>query len=201
VTALSSPVLTVQSGTRQRIYAALLSEPRGDWTRRMAELMPEVSVDGVRAMLHLLFGERLVDMVKRQRSLTLRLTGDGEQILAKIHVERRALVRLLSAQVLAVRSPARVHVYAALVSDGENRWWTVRQMAEVMPDDISASTVWAVLYLLLGDAVLELVPRQRNLTLRLSGNGLTVLSELLAQWKAADVESRLPRAAGIGGTR
>jgi hypothetical protein len=115
--------------------------------------------------------------------------------------ERRALVRRLSAQVLAVRSPAREHVYAALVSDGENRWWTVRQMAEVMPEDISASTVRTVLYLLLGDAVLELVPRQRNLTLRLSGNGMTVLSELLAQWKAADVESRLPRAAGIGGTR
>ena len=91
MTALSSPVLTVQSGTRQRIYAALLSEPRGDWTvRRMAELMPEVSVEGVRATLHLLLGERLVDMVKRQRALTLRLTGDGEQILAKILMPRGA---------------------------------------------------------------------------------------------------------------
>ena len=114
---------------------------------------------------------------------------------------RPALVRPLSAQVLAVQSPAREHVYAALLAGGEERWWTVGQMAEVMPDDVSASTVRTVLYLLLGDAVLELVPRQRSLTLRLSGDGLTVLSELLARWQMVDVGSRLPGAAGIGGTR
>jgi len=110
-------------------------------------------------------------------------------------------VRPLSAQVLAVRSPAREHVYAALLSGGEERWWTVRQMAEVMPDDISASTVRTVLYLLLGDAVLELVPRRRTLTLRLGGDGVTVLSELVAQWHAVDVGGRLPRAVGVGGIR
>ena len=74
-------------------------------------------------------------------------------------------------------------------------------MAEVMPDNVSASTVRTVLYLLLGDAVLELVPRQRTLTLRLGGNAVTVLSELLAHWQAVDVGSRSPRPAGIGGTR
>lgn len=81
----TAAVLTVQSPTRERIYGALLAQPGAEWTvREMAELMPQVSVEGVRATLHLLLGDRLVDVVTKRRSLTVRLTSDGEEILAAI---------------------------------------------------------------------------------------------------------------------
>jgi hypothetical protein len=82
-----SPVLTAQSACRQQVFAALVSAPDRDWTvAQMAELMPDVSVQGVRTTLHLLLGDHLVEIepVTRRSSLTLRLTSDGEQTLTAI---------------------------------------------------------------------------------------------------------------------
>ena len=116
--------------------------------------------------------------------------GECCAALAVHRLEGREPMRSLSAKVLTVWSPAREQVYAALLAAGLQRCWTVRKMAEAMPDDISAGTVRTVLYLLLGDAVLELVPRQPTLTLRLCGDGAAVLAEILAQWRGGDLVSR-----------
>ena len=53
----------------------------------------------------------------------------------------------------------------------------------------------------LGDGVLELVPRQRTLTLRLAGDGAVILAELLAHWQPVETGGQLRTAAGIGGNR
>lgn len=84
---LSTPALAAKDVVRQQVYAALLAEPGRGWTVAcMAERLPDVAVNDVRTTLHLLLGDRLMDIepVARQRSLTLRLSGDGEQMLAAI---------------------------------------------------------------------------------------------------------------------
>ena len=115
--------------------------------------------------------------------------------------DRSAPVRRLSAEVLTVWSQAREHVYTQLLAAGHARCWTVRQMAEGMPDSVSAGTVRTILYLLLGDSVLELVPRQRTLTLRLAGDGAAILAELMAQWQPVKTGGQLRTAASAGGRR
>ncbi|WP_117208863.1 hypothetical protein [Allorhizocola rhizosphaerae] len=82
-----SPVLTTYDIARQRVYQALLAEAGRDWTVAiMVERLPDVAVNDVRTILHLLLGDGLVDIepVAGQWSLTLRLTGEGEQTLGAI---------------------------------------------------------------------------------------------------------------------
>lgn len=95
-------------------------------------------------------------------------------------------MRTLTAPALTVRSPVRERVYSALLAADHGCGWTVRQMAEIMSANVSAHAVRATLYLLLGDNVLQLVGRQRTLTLRLSADGATILKEILAIWRTSD---------------
>ena len=100
---------------------------------------------------------------------------------------------------LAAHSEPRERIYRALLTDpGRDR--TVSQLAEQVPD-VSVEAVRTTLYLLLGDGVLELVPRQRTLTLRLAGDGAAVLAELLAQWQPVEIGGQLRTAVGVGGRR
>ncbi|MBL0888494.1 hypothetical protein [Myceligenerans indicum] len=89
--ALHATVLTVSSVSRRRIYDALLAEPERAWTvSQMAALLPDVSVEAVRTTLHLLLGDRLMDIVPRTRSLTIRLNDDGRATVAAIRARWEA---------------------------------------------------------------------------------------------------------------
>ncbi|WP_212839395.1 hypothetical protein [Catellatospora sp. IY07-71] len=90
-------------------------------------------------------------------------------------------MRPLSARVLTVWSPPRETIYHALLVD-PSRCWTVAQVAEVAPG-VSVEAVRSTLHLLLGDAVMEIVPRQRLLTLRLAPDGADVLGRTIADWE------------------
>lgn len=83
--ALSSDLLTIASVSRQRVYETLTADPQRDWTvKDLTSLLPDVSVEAVRTTVHLLLADRLVDIVPRQRALTVRLTGDGREALVEI---------------------------------------------------------------------------------------------------------------------
>jgi hypothetical protein len=85
VNALGTPILAVFSEPRERIYRALLAELGWDWrVSQLAERVPQVSVEAVRTTLYLLLGDRLVEVVPHQRSLTLRLNDQGRAMLAQI---------------------------------------------------------------------------------------------------------------------
>jgi len=84
---LSSPALTVRHDARQQVFATLVAHRDRSWTvASMTKELPAVTVNDVRTTLHLLLGDRLmaIETAAQQRSLTLRLTGDGEQILMAI---------------------------------------------------------------------------------------------------------------------
>lgn len=82
---LSARVLAVHSQPRERIYRALLADPRRDWrVSQLAEQVPDVSVEAVRTTCFLLLGDHLVDMVPHQRHLTLRLNDRGSATLRQI---------------------------------------------------------------------------------------------------------------------
>jgi hypothetical protein len=75
---MPSHLLMVHSAAREQVFRLLVSQPDRDWTvSAVAELLPGVSVDSVRTTLHLLMGDRLMDIVRFQRSLTLRLNSGG----------------------------------------------------------------------------------------------------------------------------
>lgn len=85
VKALHSPILTVHSHSRARIYGALLAEPHRVWSiSGLAELLPDVSVEAVRATLYLMLDDRLLDTVPHQRGLTVTLTGEGRAAVEQI---------------------------------------------------------------------------------------------------------------------
>lgn len=89
--ALNSAVLTEASGPRRRIYDALLADPTRDWTvSQLACVLPDVSVEAVRTTVHLLMGDRLMDIVPHNRSLTVRLTTQGRETVAAIVAQRAA---------------------------------------------------------------------------------------------------------------
>jgi hypothetical protein len=83
--ALHTPILAAYSEPRERIYRALLADPGRDWrVSQLAEQVPDVSVEAVRTTLYLLLGDRLVDVVPHQRSLTLRLSDHGRATVEQI---------------------------------------------------------------------------------------------------------------------
>ncbi|MEU8005491.1 hypothetical protein AB0B66_30405 [Catellatospora sp. NPDC049111] len=78
-------VLAVRSLPRQRIYQVLLDEPGRAWTvRELAASLPDVSVGAVTATLHLMLGERLMNLVRRARGLTLQLNNEGRATIEQI---------------------------------------------------------------------------------------------------------------------
>ncbi|MCP2326949.1 hypothetical protein HDA40_005456 [Hamadaea flava] len=82
---LLSPVLSVHSHSRARIYAALLAESKRIWTiSGLAALLPDVSVEAVRATLYLMLDDRLLDTVPHQRGLTVALTAEGRATVEQI---------------------------------------------------------------------------------------------------------------------
>lgn len=83
--ALGTPNLAVFSEHRERIYRVLLAESGRDWrVSQLAEQVPQVSVEAVRTTLFLLLGDRLVEVVPHQRSLTFRLSDKGRAMLGQI---------------------------------------------------------------------------------------------------------------------
>ncbi|GAA1396736.1 hypothetical protein ACFQZ4_11895 [Catellatospora coxensis] len=78
-------ILAAYSEPREQIYRALLAHPARDWrVSQLAEEIPDVSVEAVRTTLYLLLGDRLVEAVPHQRSLTLRLTSEGRSTIEEI---------------------------------------------------------------------------------------------------------------------
>lgn len=82
---LHAKILEVHSETRARIFGALLAEPGRAWrVSQLAALLPDVSVEAVRTTLYLLLGERMVQPVPHNRSLTLRMTNEGQSAIELI---------------------------------------------------------------------------------------------------------------------
>jgi hypothetical protein len=82
---LGTPILAVFSEPRERIYRALLAEPGRDWrVSLLTEQVPQVSVEAIRTTLYLLLGNRLMEVVPHQRSLSLRLNDNGRTTLGQI---------------------------------------------------------------------------------------------------------------------
>lgn len=85
------------------------------------------------------------------------------------------------APIVAVYSLPRQRIYGALLADPE-RNWRVSQLAEKVPD-VSVEAVRTTLYLLLGDRLVEAVPHQRHLTLRLTDSGRAAVEQIVARWR------------------
>lgn len=82
---LHAKILEVHSGTRARIFGALIAEPDRAWrVSQLAALLPDVSIEAVRTTLYLLLGERMVQPVPHNRSLTLRMTDEGRSAIELI---------------------------------------------------------------------------------------------------------------------
>lgn len=82
---LHAKILEVHSETRARIFGALLAEPDRAWrVSQLAALLPDVSVEAVRTTLYLLLGERMVQPVPHNRSLTLQVTDEGRTAIRHI---------------------------------------------------------------------------------------------------------------------
>ena len=72
------PVLTRHNPTRERIFAALLTEPTRHWSvAELATDVPEVSADAARTTLYLLLAHGLVRQSPGHRRLTFHLTMEG----------------------------------------------------------------------------------------------------------------------------
>ncbi|MET8090495.1 hypothetical protein [Micromonospora sp. NPDC005220] len=82
---------------------------------------------------------------------------------------------------VAVHSPPREQIYGALLTDPE-RDWRVSQLTEQVPD-VSVKDVRTILYLLLGERLVEAVAHQRNLTLRLTDAGRATVEQITARWQ------------------
>ncbi|MEO3780952.1 hypothetical protein ABGB16_29955 [Micromonospora sp. B11E3] len=82
---LHAQVLAVDSPPRRAIYSRLLNEGDRTWTvAELATALPLVSVEAIRTTVHLLIGERFLDLVPRSRSLTVQLTDNGTDALREI---------------------------------------------------------------------------------------------------------------------
>ncbi|GAA1378377.1 hypothetical protein [Catellatospora chokoriensis] len=89
-------------------------------------------------------------------------------------------MRALNAIVLMVASVPRQRIYDALLADPE-RDWTVSQLASLLPD-VSVEAVRTTVHLLLGDHLMDIVPRTCALTVRLTSGGHATLAEIRASW-------------------
>lgn len=89
-------------------------------------------------------------------------------------------MKALFSPVLAVYSEPRERIYRALLAE-PGRAWRVGQLAQQVPD-VSMEAVRTTLYLLLGDRLVEPVPHQRCLMLRLNEEGRTTVEQVTAAW-------------------
>ncbi|WP_341720527.1 hypothetical protein QQG74_12995 [Micromonospora sp. FIMYZ51] len=89
-------------------------------------------------------------------------------------------MKALSANVLTVASVPRQRIYDALLAE-PGRDWTVSQLAALLPD-VSVEAVRTTVHLLLGDHLMEIVPRTRALTVRLTGEGRATVAEIRSRW-------------------
>lgn len=83
----SPPDLRTPTPIHRRTYAALLAEPDRPWTvADMAGLLLDVPVNRLRTTLLLLLGDQVMDIepCAGRPALTLRLTSDGQRVLAGI---------------------------------------------------------------------------------------------------------------------
>jgi hypothetical protein len=80
-------------------------------------------------------------------------------------------------------SPVRASVYACLLI-APHESWTVRDIAAGIrgPHRITANAIRDTVYVLLQDQVLEQLPYQAPLTVRLTPEGVTLLRALLWAW-------------------
>ncbi|MCP2328447.1 hypothetical protein HDA40_006954 [Hamadaea flava] len=85
---------------------------------------------------------------------------------------------------LGSHSAPRQRIFDALLA-GPKRVWTVSALASEVPD-VSVEAVRTTLYLMMGDQLVEVLPGQRNLTLRLTRRGIDVISEIIERWAAAE---------------
>lgn len=82
-----------------------------------------------------------------------------------------------SRSIVGVLTPTRRHVYHVLLCD-PGRQWTVRGLATAATA-AKETAVRDCVNLLLAEKIVEQVPRQRALTVRLTEHGRTVLPALL----------------------
>lgn len=82
---LHAPILQTDSPPRRAIYFQLVNALDRTWTvSQLASSLPSVSVEAIRATIHLLMDEQFVELVPRMRSLTVRVTDDGADALRQI---------------------------------------------------------------------------------------------------------------------
>lgn len=86
----------------------------------------------------------------------------------------------LHATVLTVHSKPRELIYAALLAEPA-REWNVRALAARLPD-VSVEAVTATLHMLMGDRLMDHVPHNRRLTLRLNTEGRSTVAEISRGW-------------------
>lgn len=90
-------------------------------------------------------------------------------------------MKALHAPVLAVYSEPRERIYRALLA-APGREWRVSQLAEQVPD-VSVEAVRTTVYLLLGDRLVDVLPRRRSLTWRLNDEGRTTVEQITSGWQ------------------
>ena len=97
---------------------------------------------------------------------------------------------------IATHSQVRDAVYTLLLAD-QTALWTVRSVFESMASTkaVSAEGVRTTLYLLLRDRLMERVPHQRMLTLRLTTAGAHTLSAIVRSWSHGADDASTLRAA------
>jgi hypothetical protein len=67
------------------VYQALLAVPGRDWTvGRLAEAVSQAPVETVHTGVNIPISERLMDLIPRQRAMTVRLTAEGNAVLREI---------------------------------------------------------------------------------------------------------------------
>lgn len=94
----------------------------------------------------------------------------------------------LHAKVLTVHSKPRELIYGALL-DEPGRDWNVRELAATLPG-VSVEAVTATLHMLMGERLMEQVPHNRRLTLRLNGEGRSTIEEITRRWTTAGAVSK-----------
>lgn len=89
-------------------------------------------------------------------------------------------MKALSSPILGVPSQSSVRIYGAFL-DEPQRVWSISGLALQLPD-VSVEAVRTMVYLMLDDRLLETVPHQRALTVKLTAAGRAILVEITEGW-------------------
>jgi hypothetical protein len=93
---------------------------------------------------------------------------------------REPTVIALHSNVLKVESEPRRRIYDTLLGE-PHRAWNVSELAELLPD-VSVEAVRTTAHLLIGDTLMEIMPRHRSLTFRLNDRGREALRQIRNSW-------------------